>query len=246
MATEMHPFAAAAVAGAYALDYYLVLPDSGTSTAPADGIVVEEFVLADDHTAIGLDSAGWTAADGDWWSSAAFSREMRREPELRRRVVAVPRRDAEVVYRRLGGGELPGEAALRSRFHDREPLGDPPLLLNSPEVPDGFHDKRLYRVLFAGDLGRDRLTHLQAIWRMTLCDDFADPRTRVVGTASLSVADDLFGWDLRRIGPGVAWSLDLTACLAGRSDDAVRPLLRELTTVMRHEGLIPATIERFS
>jgi hypothetical protein len=248
MTTEMHPFAEAAVAGAHALDYYVVLPEHGTGepSAPADGIVVEEFVLADDHTAIGLDSAGWTAADGGWWSSAAFSRGMRMDPELRHRVVAVPRRDAEVVYRRLGGGELPGETALRSYFHDRESLGDPPLLLNSPEVPDGFHDKRVYRVLFAGELGLDRLAHLRAIWRMTLADNFADPRARVVGTARLSVADDLFSWDLRRIGPGVAWCLDLTACLAGRSDVAVRPLLRELTTVMRYEGLIPVTIERFS
>ncbi|GII29936.1 hypothetical protein [Planotetraspora mira] len=246
MATEMHPYAAAAVAAPYALDYYLVLPDRPSAETPAEGIVVEEFVLADDHTAIGLDSAGWTAADGDWWSSAAFARGMRGDPELRRRVVAVPRRDAEVVYRRLGGGELPGETALRSRFHDREPLGEPLLLLSSPEAPAGFREKRVYRVLFAGEVGRDRLAHLRAIWRMTLSDDFADPRTRVVGTASLNVADDLFSWDLRRIGPGVAWCLDLTACLAGRSGDTVRPLLRELTTVMRHEGLIPVTIERFS
>ncbi|GII42003.1 hypothetical protein [Planotetraspora phitsanulokensis] len=246
MAIEMRPSAATAVAGADALDYYLVLPDRPADGTPADGIVVEEFALGSDHTAIGLDCAGWTAADGEWWSSAAFSRGMRREPDLRRRVAAVPRRDAEVVYRRLGGGELPGEAELRSRFHDREPLGEPPLLLGSPDVPDGFHDRRLYRVLFAGDLAGEGLARLRALWRMTLPGDFADPRARVAGTATLSVAGDLFSWDLRRIGPGVAWCLDLTACLAGPADAAVRPLLRELTTVMRYEGLIPVTIERFS
>ncbi|WP_203887213.1 hypothetical protein [Planotetraspora kaengkrachanensis] len=244
MSIEMRPPAAAAVAGA--LDYYLVLPERRDDGTPADGIVVEEFVLGGDHTAIGLDCAGWTAADGQWWSSAAFSRGMRGEPDLRRRVAAVPRRDAEAVYRRLGGGELPSETELRSLFRDREPLGEPPLLLGSPDVPDGFHDRRLYRVLFAGELAGEGLAHLLAGWRMTPPGDFADPRARVAGTARLSVAGDLFSWDLRRIGPGVAWCLDLTACLAGPSDAAVRPLLRQLTTAMRYEGLIPVTIERFS
>lgn len=68
----------------------------------------------------------------------------------------------------------------------------------------------------------------------------------MIGTAHLAVADDLFTWDLRRIGPGVAWCLDLTAYLGGSSGEAIGPVLRELTTVMRQHGLIPMTIERFS
>ncbi|MEU8250334.1 hypothetical protein [Nonomuraea sp. NPDC048916] len=224
------------------LDYYLIRPEDGAPSAPADGIVVEEFALAGDHTAIGLDSAGWTAADG-WWSSAAFSRGMRTDARLRARVVAARRRDAEVVYRRLGGGELPGEATLRGRFHDHQLLaGSAPLRLGPAQAPDGFRDRRVYRVLFAGDLREDGPPRLRSAWRMTL----ADPPARVAGTAHRRVAGDVFSWDLRRIGPGVAWCLDLTACLASGSDDAVGPLLRELVTVLRHAGLIPVTIERFA
>ncbi|WP_248963643.1 hypothetical protein [Sphaerisporangium perillae] len=231
------------------LDYYVVLSETGVRepSAPADGIVVEEFVFADDCTATGLNGAGWTAADGGWWSSAAFSRAMRADPRLRGRVVPVRRHDAEIVYRRLGGGELPGEPALRIHFRDRQPLtGSAPLLFGPPQVPEGFHDMRVYRILFANELGEDRLARLLAVWKMAPADDFADPRARVAGTAHLRVGGDLFSWDLRRIGPGVAWCLDLTACLGGPSGKAIGPLLRELTTVMRFEGLIPVTVERFS
>ncbi|MEV0595786.1 hypothetical protein [Nonomuraea cavernae] len=257
-------------AGEPRLDYYLILPETavpsaptdgtmieagapsaptdgtvaeaGAPSEPAEGIVVEEFTLAGDHTAIGLDSAGWTATDG-WWSSAAFSRGMRTDTRLRARIVAARRDDAEAVYRRLGGGELPGETALRGRFHDHQPLGgSAPLRLGSAQVPDGFRDRRVYRVLFANDLREDGPPRLRSAWRMTL----ADPPARVAGTAHRRVAGDVFTWDLRRIGPGVAWCLDLTACLASASDDAVRPLLRELVTVLRHAGLIPVTIERFA
>jgi hypothetical protein len=231
------------------LHYYLISSETGAgdASAPADGIVVEEFVLDDDYTAIGINSAGWTAADGTWWSSAAFSRGMRTDPRLRARAFAVGRRDAETAYSRLGGGELPGETALRSYFHDHAPLaGSAPLRFDPPRIPDGFHDKRVYRILFANELRGDRLAYLETLWRMTLADDFADPRARVIGTAHRRVARDVFTWDLRRIGPGVAWCVDLTACLAGRSVDAIAPLLQELTMVMRHEGLIPVTIERLS
>ncbi|WP_327108241.1 hypothetical protein [Nonomuraea glycinis] len=215
---------------------YILLPE-------ADGILVEELVLAGDGTATGLDSAGWRAAGGGWWSSAAYARELRTDAGLRGRVVAVRRREAESVYRRLSGAELPDEATLRTFFHDRLPLaGSPPLVLTPPQPPDGFHEVRVYRVLFAGDLGQDSLPRLREVWRMAL----ADPRERVVGTAESRVAGDWFTWDVRRIGPGTAWCLDLTARLGSESDTAVRPLLRELTVVMRAEGLIPVTIERFS
>ncbi len=227
------------------LDYYLL--------SEASGILVEEFVLAGDGTATGLDSAGWSAAGfdgvgwsaggGGWWSSAACARALRTDAGLRGRAVAVLRGEAEGAYRRLAGAELPDEATLRTFFRDRLPLaGSPPLVLTPPQPCDGFHEVRVYRVLFAGDLGQDSLPRLRKVWGMAL----ADPRERVVGTAGSRVADDSFTWEVRRIGPGTAWCLDVTARLGGRSDAAVRPLLRELVAVMRAEGLIPVTIERFS
>ncbi|GLW10150.1 hypothetical protein Misp01_52790 [Microtetraspora sp. NBRC 13810] len=232
--------------GGASLDYYLILGEAGGGDplGRAEGIAVEEFVFAADHTAAGVDGAGWTAADGGWWSSAAFTRAMRSDPRLRARIVPAARRDAESVYRRLGGGDLPGEAGLRGRFLDRQPLaGSAPLDLGAGEVPDGFHDRRVYRILFAGDPGAGRLPYLLGVWGMTPA---GDPSGRLVGRAGRRTGDDLFGWELRRIGPGVAWCVDVTACLAGPSGDAVGPLLRELTAAMRHAGLIPVTIERFT
>ncbi len=214
------------------LDYYLI--------GSADGLVVEEFVLADDHTAVGLRSTGWTAVDRRWWSSAAFSRAMRADPALRTRVVAAERADAEVAYRRLGGGDLPDEPTLRGYFRDYEPLAtSAPLLLGTGPVPAGYREKRLYRVLFAGELTPERLTELRAGWHME-----AAGSERVAGTARLPVGDDLFTWDLRRIGAGIAWCLDLTAFLG--TGAALGPLLRELTAIMRRHGMIPVTVERFA
>jgi hypothetical protein len=231
------------------LDYYLIFPGTGDDerAAAPDGIVVEEFVLAEDHSAVGLNSAGWTPVDDTWWSSAAFSRGMRTDPKLRARVAPVGRDDAEIVYRQRGGGELPDETTLRTHFHDYESLADSaPLRFGPAQVPDGFDDKRVYRILFANELDKDRLASLQALWQMVLADDRADPRARVIGTARLRVANDIYTWDLRRIGPGVAWCLDLTALLDGSAGDAIGPLLRELRAVMHRQGLIPVTIERFS
>jgi hypothetical protein len=188
------------------LDYYLI--DGAT-----EGIVVEEFVRAADHTTVGLDTAGWTPADASWWSSAAFSRAMRGDPHLRARVVAGDREAAEAAYRRLGGGALPDEATLRGYFRDRLPLATaPPLRLRQE------HGTRVYRVLLAGDPRPDRV----AAWPAT---------------------GDQFTWELRRIGGGIAWAVDVTARLAG-SDEAVGPLLRELTAAARRQGLIPVTTER--
>ncbi|MFC5946231.1 hypothetical protein ACFPZ4_32830, partial [Micromonospora harpali] len=64
--------------------------------------------------------------------------------------------------------------------------------------------------------------------------------------AGRRVGDDAFTWHLRRIGAGGPWCLDLTAELAGGRVDAVRPMLRELTTTLRMAGLLPVTVERFS
>ncbi|GGO20979.1 hypothetical protein [Microbispora bryophytorum] len=225
-----------------ALDYYLITPAAGTDGAPAEGIVVEEFTLTEDFRTVGLDTAGWTAADGVWWSSAAFGRAMREDPGLRTRVRAVSRPEAESAYHDLGGGELPGETRLRALFHDHQPLPDsPPLRLSPPRVDDGFHDTRVYRVLFAGEPHLSRLADV-----VTLAVEAGDPRTRVVGTGELRTASDVFTWDVRRIGPGAACSVDLTAHLGTTSDEPLRPLLRRLTTVMRYAGAVPVTVERFS
>ncbi|GII86093.1 hypothetical protein Ssi03_40830 [Sphaerisporangium siamense] len=236
------------------LDYYLV----GMGGGAVAGVVVEEFVLTGDHTAAGVDSAGWSAEDGAWWSSAAFCRAMRVDAELRARVVPAGRAEAADAYRRLGGGELPDEGTLRTYFRDRAALPcSAPLLFDTPLVPDGFRELRVYRVLFAKELGREGLARLRAAWRMDASgpgnphgrmDAFGpgDPHGRVAGTARLRAGSDLFTWELRSIGPGVAWCLDLTACLGGESAGAVGPLLRELTAGVRREGLIPVTVERLT
>ncbi|MFC8850907.1 MULTISPECIES: hypothetical protein [unclassified Micromonospora] len=231
-----------------ALDYYLVHPDptGGARRGRPEGMVVEEFVFAADHSAVRLHSAAWTPQDGGWWSSAAFSRTMRLDAALRSRVVAVTRRECGAAYRELGGGELPDEGALRGHFHDAEPLATAPLPLGTTGITAGFHATRVYRVLFADALGPDALAYLRATWRMTVTGDVADPQARVVGVARRMVGDDAFIWHLRRIGAGGPWCLDLTVDLAGGRDDTVRPMLRELTTTLRMAGLLPVTVERFS
>ncbi|MFF3857431.1 hypothetical protein [Micromonospora sp. NPDC002575] len=231
-----------------ALDYYLVRPDpaGGARRARPEGLIVEEFVFAADHSAVRLHSAAWTPQDGGWWSSAAFSRTMRLDAALRARVAAVDRRDAAAAYRELGGGELPDEGTLRGHFDDSTPLATAPLPLTPGHPTAGFGETRVYRVLFADVLGPDGLAHLRTTWRMTVTGDAADPGARVLGVARRRVGDDAFTWHLRRIGAGGPWCLDLTVDLAGGRDDTVRPMLRELTTTLRMAGLLPVTVERFS
>ncbi|SCF19221.1 hypothetical protein GA0070558_14313 [Micromonospora haikouensis] len=234
--------------GSTALDYYLVHPGpaGGEPRGRPEGVVVEEFVFAADHSAVRLHSAAWTPQDGGWWSSADFSRTMRLDAALRNRVVAVTRRECGAAYRELGGGELPDEGALRGHFHDAEPLATAPLSLGTTGITAGFHATRVYRVLFVDVLGPDGLAHLRDTGRMTVTGDVADPRARVVGVARRRVGDDEFTWHLRRIGGGGPWCLDLTADLAGSRDGAIRPVLRELTTTLRMRGLLPVTVERLS
>lgn len=243
------------------LDYYLVLPEAlsgfpaewsashGPEVRP-EGIVVEEFVLAEDFSAVGLHSTAWTPVPGpadDWWASAALSRGMRVDPALRARVIPVGRDDAEAAHRRLGGGDLPDETTLRTGFRDYEPLAESaPLRLGSEDVPDGFAGKRVYRILFAKELNTERLNNLLAHWRMTPADDPSDARARVIGTASRHISGDVFSWDLRRIGAAIAWCVDVTAHLGAGSGDRIGPVLRELRADARRQGLIPVTVERFS
>jgi hypothetical protein len=226
-------------AGPYPLDYYLIRPRTRTG-APADpvaAIVVEEFVLAEDCSAVALDTAGWSPEQG-WWSSAAFSRSMRAEPDLRARVSPVGRDEAAVAFRRRGGGALPDEAAVRTYFRDRASLA-----ASAPLRLSWSQDKRVYRILFAGELSPDGLANLRAAWHLSYP---ADPRARVVGTAELRIADHVVGWAVRRIGPGVAWCLDVSVDLGAAGHPALGPLLWGLTALMRRQGLIPVTIERFS
>jgi hypothetical protein len=230
------------------LDYYLILsPISARPPEPrAEGILVEEFVRDCDWSTLGLRSAGWTPADGGWWSSASFSRGMRTDPKLSGRVTPVGRGAAEAAYRQLGGGRLPAEAVLRTYFRHYEPFPTaPPLRVGPADAPDGFHEQRVYRVLFAKDLRADQLANLSAGWRTPAEDDPAD-QARGMPAGRLRVGSDLFDWNLRRIGQGLAWCLDLTASLATDADDAVGPVLHELTAVLRRQGLIPVTTERFA
>ncbi|SCG68141.1 hypothetical protein GA0070613_4412 [Micromonospora inositola] len=231
------------------LDYYLILAriSGRRSNAEAEGIVVEEFVRDHDCATVGLNSAGWTPVDGRWWSSASFSRSMRADPELSGRVAPTCRGVAEAVYRQLGGGQLPAEAVLRTYFRDYGPFATaPPLRLGPTDAPDGFHEKRVYRVLFAKDLRADQLANLSAVWRTSVEGDLADRGARGMPAGQLRVGGDRFAWNLRRIGRELAWCLDLTALLANDADDTTRPVLHELISVMRQHGLIPVTTERFA
>jgi hypothetical protein len=166
---------------------------------------------------------------------------MRADPVLRARVTAIDRDRAETEYRRLGGGDLPAEAVLGTYFTDQAELGTAPILrLHDDPVPDGYRERRLYRLLFAGDLGPDALATLRSRWRMTV----GDPTGRVAGTATLDLPRDRFSWDLRRLGGSIAWCVDVTALL-GESPDVLGRLLKELTAAVRGQGLIPVTVERF-
>lgn len=243
----LRPLRPAAHTPESSLDYYLVhprRPDGGRAGVP-EGIVVEEFRFGADHAVLRVDSAGWTPGVPGWWTSPVLSRSIRADPDLRGRVVGVPRHEVEVVYRQLGGGTLPDEETLRGHLL----AGDPrptatPLLLGLDEATPGFHDTRVYRVLFAHELGPDDLTHLATRWRMTRTDPARSGG--VLGTAHRRVGADVFRWELRRIGTVGAYCLDLTVDLATGRDDGVTPVLRELTTTLRLRGLIPVTVERFS
>ncbi|MFD1537941.1 hypothetical protein [Nonomuraea guangzhouensis] len=217
------------------LDYYLIFASPGRGVPP-QGILVEEFVLCDDYTAAGIDGVEWSAATGAWGGSSATSRGIRADALLRSRVVAVNRHDAGGAYKACGGGELPPEAEIRALFGERQPLpAAAPLDL-------GAAGSRLYRVLFAGELGGRGLADVRSALGLELVDD---PLARVVGTATATAADHTFTWELRRIGPGVAWCLDVTVQMGNGPESAVGALLHLHRQAIRGQGLIPVTIERF-
>ncbi|MET7835732.1 hypothetical protein ABZS44_23255 [Micromonospora sediminicola] len=211
------------------LDYYQLL-------AAADGVplglLVEEFELAGDLSATRLRSAGWTPSDGGWWSSGAFARALRARPDVRARVRAVTRTAAEDTYARLGGGALPDEDTLRDRFRDDLTLAvaEPLRLGTGPAV---------HRVLFAGDLDAGRLAGLVA---SLPADGSDEPGPAGPGVVATGRAADTARWEVRRVGGGVAWCVDVTA--ERGSGAHLRTLLGAVTTAARRHGLIPATIER--
>jgi hypothetical protein len=208
------------------LDYYLVL-DAGGSV---EGVLVEEFVRDRDYSAAGLCGAFWTPDEPRWRSAASFSRAVRTDRALLARVAPTDRAGAEAAFRRLADAELAPESELRAQFLDYEPFATaPPLRLGSADAPDGFRERRVYRVLFAKDRSEDK-----------------DPREAQGPSGHRAVGGDHFNWTLRRVGAGLGWGLDVTALLATDADDAVGPVLRDLTAALRREGLVPVTTERFA
>ncbi|MEU8422396.1 hypothetical protein AB0C15_16135 [Micromonospora sp. NPDC048835] len=221
------------------LDYHLV--GVGAPNPTVEGILVEEFTRHHDFTTTGLDSAAWTPAVG-WWSAAALSRGMRTDPEVLARVLPASRQRAEAVYRALGGGQLPGETVLRTHFRDHQPIATTaPLRLGPAHPPAGFHERRVYRVLFVKDLDAEQMTSLRTAWRTP-----ADCPSGSAASGRRDTGTEQITWELRRVGRHLAWGLDLTALLSTDATEAVGSTLAELTTVLRGHGLIPVTTERFS
>ncbi|MBL7259933.1 hypothetical protein [Paractinoplanes lichenicola] len=181
------------------IDYYLI---------EGGGVIVEAFELAGDHTTVGLRSSLWR--DGEW--RGISGPQWRNDPELLAAVTPVDRDAAAAAY----PGEWPDERQLPGEY---VAIGGAPVLrLRDEPVPDGFRERRVYRVLFAGEPATDQF---------------------------ISGAGDEFVWHLHRVGGGVAWALDVTVLLTG-ADDAVGALLHELTADAKGLGLIPVIVERFA
>ncbi|SEF78428.1 hypothetical protein SAMN05444920_101647 [Nonomuraea solani] len=220
------------------MDYYLIAGKAG-ERSPA-GLLVEEFVLCDDYTAAGIDGAEWRPDTGAWSASAELSRAIRADRALRDRVTPVSRQEASDAFALLGGGELPEEAGLRTLFQERRTLPtSAPLNLGSGG--SGTRPRR-YRILFAGELGDDGLANARTALQL---EPTGDPR--VVGTASVDAGGHGFTWELRRIGQGIAWCVDVTATKLGSGPaPALGALLHHHRQAIRDQGLIPVTVERFA
>ncbi|TMR94708.1 hypothetical protein [Nonomuraea basaltis] len=217
------------------MDYYLI-STSAKDRFPA-GVLVEEFVLCEDYTAAGIDSAEWGSETGEWLAAPEVSRAIRSDRALRARVTPVGRRDARDAYAYLGGGELPEEDRLRAYFQRRQPLpASTPLHLGTAPAK-----ARRYRILFAGELGADGLANVQTVLRLVPTGD-----PRVVGKASGSADGHGFTWELRRIGAGIAWCVDVTVRLGAGPVATLGALLLHHRQAIREQGLIPVTVERFA
>ncbi|BCJ77130.1 hypothetical protein CS0771_66740 [Catellatospora sp. IY07-71] len=222
------------------LDYYLLL-------RPADdrveGVVIEEFSVRDDGTVSGLDTSAWTVDTGGWWSSAEFGAAMRADPAVRGRLRPVHRDAAETAYRLLSGGALDEEAVLRLNFLDHRRLPNAaPLSLNDGPEPGS----RVYRILFAGDFSAAALDELRAAWQLVPVDPALDPLGRVVGRTQGTAGAHDVAWELRRIGAGLGWAVDVTVRLREGDHETVPAALYELRQEARACGLLPVTVERFA
>ncbi|MEV0614148.1 hypothetical protein AB0I81_12560 [Nonomuraea sp. NPDC050404] len=216
------------------MDYYLISAAAGDRSP--EGLLVEEFVLADDFTASGIDGAEWQPEIGAWSASAEMSRAIRADTALRSRVTPVSRYEAGEAFALLGGGELPEEAGLRTLFQERRSLPTTaPLNLGRDARA------RRYRILFAGELGEDGLANARTALRLKPTGD-----PRVVGTASARSGGHGFTWELRRIGQGIAWCVDVTARLGSGPATTLGALLHHHRQAIREQGLIPVTVERFA
>ncbi|MGW0807325.1 hypothetical protein [Nonomuraea sp. NPDC002799] len=216
------------------MDYYMI--SAAADEASPMGLLVEEFVLCDDYTAAGIDSAEWRSETGVWATCPGVSRLIRSDATQRRRVHAVGRRLARETFERLGGGDLPEETELRALFRDRQPLpASAPLNLGASAGP------RRYRILFAGDLGAAGLAGAQEALRL---EPTGDPR--VIGKATGSAGGHGFTWELRRIGAGIAWCVDVTVRLGAGPVTVLGALLHHHREAIREQGLIPVTVERFA
>ncbi|BCJ74917.1 hypothetical protein CS0771_44610 [Catellatospora sp. IY07-71] len=242
MSRAGHP---SAVDVAAQLDYYLVYANARARdrALPPEGIVLEEFVLRPDGTTSALDSAGWTAAGGTWWSAVTFSRGLRTDARLRARVTPVGRAGAQAAYQAACGAALPPEPELRRHFLDRLelPASAPAHLVPAQATPE----RCVYRVLLAGELPEHGRAALRSGWRMQPFDRGDDTAHRIAGRTRRTLDGQTVTWTLRQLGDEATWAVDLST---DRSDNpatpALAPLLLRLRTEARGQGLIPVAVER--
>ncbi|MEU4689317.1 hypothetical protein [Actinoplanes sp. NPDC023714] len=210
------------------LDYYLV--DGGS-------LLVEEFVIGADHAAVGLHSLLWSAGPTAGASggpsggpsagpSAGLSESVpgwRDGTAFSRALRTSPDLPPRVTPTDRDGAAaavaLPAEPSLRAMFGPALPLPVAAPLRFGPPDPR----RHRYRILFA-------------------------PHHPAVGALSghHRAAGDAYAWQLRAVGPGLAWALDVTVDLAGPSEATIDATLAHLTAAARRTGLIPITTERFA
>lgn len=212
------------------MDYYLLA---------GDAILVEEFAYGEDHVTVGLAGAMWAAGDDRWRGTGSFGRSLRTDKDLLAMLTPIRRERAAALFRDLDGGTLPTDLELRSRFGDWVRFTNAaPLRLGPDDTPHGYAEKRVYRVLFAKEPRAAQLAELSAAWRGTAPGGLPAGKGRA--------GDHEFTWNLRRVGRGIAWGLDVTMLLSADRVEIAGAVLRKLTTDVRESGLIPVTTERFA
>ncbi|AEV85311.1 hypothetical protein ACWT_4291 [Actinoplanes sp. SE50] len=212
------------------MDYYLLA---------GDVLLVEEFTYGPDHVTVALSGAMWSAGSDGWSDAGSFGRLLRTNEQLLATATPITRDRAERIHLELSGGALPTEAALRGVFGEVVRFANAaPLRLSMDDTPDGFQEKRIYRVLFAKEPRAAQLAELSAAWRGTTGGGMPSGNGRA--------GDHLFTWNLRRVGQGIAWGLDVTVLLGAETADITGTVLRKLTADVRRQGLVPLTTERFA